>query len=55
MTNEQLIQQAKATHYLDWDTIQPLIEQATDEATKATIKQIVLTKYHTDEAKHHFN
>lgn len=55
MTNEELIQKAKATHYLDWDTIDPLIKLATDEATKATLKQIMVHKYHIDESKNHFD
>ena len=51
MTNEQLITKANGTQSKDWDSINSLIDLASNEETKRTLESIQKRKFHEDEFK----
>lgn len=51
MTDERLINKAHGTQSKDWDSINSLIDLASDEETKRILEIIQKRKFHEDEFK----
>jgi hypothetical protein len=49
MTDEQLIQKANSTPYIEWSSISSLIDLASNEETKRVLEQIQKYKFREEE------
>jgi len=49
MTDEQLIQKANSTPYIEWSSISTLIDLASNEETKRILEQIQKHKFREEE------
>ena len=49
MTDEQLIQKANSTPYIEWSSISSLIDLASNEETKRVLERIQITKFRLEE------
>lgn len=49
MTDEQLIQKANSTPYIEWSSISSLIDLASNEETKRKLEKIQVLKFRLEE------